>query len=62
MPGVVRLMYKVLARIDNKPGSTHIEHAIDVVHITMFPSSMVDVILGHGNLRAVEDRGLRRER
>lgn len=39
-------------------GVTHVEHAIDVMHITVFPPTIVDVILGHGNFRTVEDRGL----
>ena len=42
------------------PGTmkTYEEHSIDVMHITVFPSAVVDVILGHSDLWAVEDRGL----
>lgn len=33
-------------------------HAVDVVHITMFPVAMVEIVLWHGRFRAIEDRRL----
>jgi hypothetical protein len=35
------------------------EHAVDVVDITMFPSAIVDVGLGHSDFWSVENRRLR---
>ena len=39
---------------------TYIEHAIDIMHISVLPTTVVDVVLLHGDFRAVEDRGLAR--
>jgi hypothetical protein len=37
---------------------TNKKHAIYVVHITVLPTSIVNIILWHGNLRTIENRRL----
>lgn len=35
--------------------TTHVNHASDVVDVTVLPASVVDRVLLHGNFGAVED-------
>lgn len=37
---------------------TYVKHSVDVVDVTMFPTAVMDVILGHSNLGSVEHGGL----
>src|SRR5260370_42386487 len=41
-----------------EPKKTNEEHAIQVVHIAVFPTSVVNIIFRHGDLRAIEYRRL----
>lgn len=38
------------------------EHAVDVVQVAMLPSSVMDIISGHADLRAIEYGRLERNR
>jgi len=44
-----------LERLETVHKDTYEEHTIHVVHITMLPSTVMDVIFWHGNLWAIED-------
>lgn len=44
-----------------KDAETHVDHAVDVVNIAVFPTSVVDGIFLHCDLGAVEDGGLSAE-
>jgi hypothetical protein len=37
---------------------TYEKHAVDVMDITMFPATIMDVVLWHGDFGAVEHRRL----
>lgn len=37
---------------------TYVEHAVDVVHIAMLPSAVVNVVARHADFRTIEDRRL----
>ena len=42
-----------------KEGYTDVKHAIDIMHVSMLPSSIMDVVLWHCDLKSVEHSGLR---
>ena len=44
-----------LERLGMVNKDTYEEHTIHVVHITMLPSTVMNVVLWHGNLWAIED-------
>lgn len=36
-------------------GPTYEHHTVDVVHITVFPTTMMHVVTGHGDFRTIKD-------
>ena len=38
--------------------NTYKEHSVDIVHISVLPTVIMNIILWHRNLRAIEYRGL----
>jgi hypothetical protein len=39
-------------------GNAYEEHAVDVMDVAMFPTSVVDIVFGHSNFWTIEDRRL----
>jgi len=41
---------------------THEEHSVEIMYIAVFPTTVVDVILWHSDLRSIENRRLQQRK